>query len=90
MFRLNTSLFYQKFEDFQLNTFTGISFVVVSIPEVTSRGVDIDFDVAPIENLVFNAGVTYAETEYGNFTPPFASLFRLPNSQMSFAPECCA
>jgi outer membrane receptor protein involved in Fe transport len=31
MFRLNSSLFYQKFEDFQLNTFTGISFVVVSI-----------------------------------------------------------
>ncbi len=85
--RLNSSLFHQKFEDFQLNTFTGISFVVVSIPEVTSQGVDIDFDFAPIENLVFNAGVTYAETEYGNFTPPFAALFRLPNSQMSFAPE---
>jgi outer membrane receptor protein involved in Fe transport len=85
--RLNSSLFHQKFEDFQLNTFTGISFVVVSIPEVTSQGVDIDFDLAPIENLVFNAGVTYAETEYGDFTPPFAALFRLPNSQMSFAPE---
>jgi outer membrane receptor protein involved in Fe transport len=85
--RLNSSLFHQKFEEFQLNTFTGISFVVVSIPEVTSQGVDIDFDLAPIENLVFNAGVTYAETEYGDFTPPFAALFRLPNSQMSFAPE---
>ncbi len=87
MFRLNTSLFYQKFEDFQLNTFTGISFVVVSIPEVTSRGVDLDFDVAPMDGLVFNAGVTYAQTEYGDFTPPFAALFRLPNAQMSFAPR---
>jgi iron complex outermembrane receptor protein len=87
MFRLNTSLFHQKFEDFQLNTFTGISFVVVSIPEVTSRGVDMDFDLAPTEGLVFNAGVTYAKTEYGDFTPPFAALFRLPNAQMSFAPE---
>jgi outer membrane receptor protein involved in Fe transport len=85
--RLNSSVFHQKFEDFQLNTFTGISFVVVSIPEVTSQGVDIDFALAPIENLVFNAGVTYAETEYGDFTPPFAALFRLPNAQMSFAPE---
>ena len=87
MFRLNTSLFYQKFEDFQLNTFTGISFVVVSIPEVTSRGVDMDFDLAPTDGLVFNAGITYAETEYGDFTPPFPALFRLPNAQMSFAPE---
>jgi len=90
MFRLNSALFYQKFEDFQLNTFTGISFVVVSIPEVTSRGVDLDFDLAPTDGLVFNAGVTYAETEYGDFTPPFAALFRLPNAQMSFAPEWSA
>lgn len=87
MFRLNSTVFYQKFEDFQLNTFTGISFVVVSIPEVTSRGVDVDFDLAPTDGLVFNAGITYAETEYGDFAPPFAALFRLPNAQMSFAPE---
>jgi iron complex outermembrane recepter protein len=87
MFRMNSSLFYQEFKDFQLNTFTGISFVVVSIPEVTSRGVDLDFDFAPTDGLVFNAGVTYAKTEYGDFTPPFAALFRLPNAQMSFAPE---
>ena len=87
MFRINTTAFYQKFEDFQLNTFTGISFVVVSIPEVTSQGVDLDFDLAPTDGLVFNAGITYAQTEYGDFTPPFAALFRLPNAQMSFAPE---
>jgi iron complex outermembrane receptor protein len=87
MLRLNASLFHQKFEDFQLNTFTGISFVVVSIPEVTSKGVDLDFDLAPVENLVINGGVTYAQTEYGDFTPPFAALFRLPNAQMSFAPK---
>jgi outer membrane receptor protein involved in Fe transport len=86
-FRMNTALFSQEFTDFQLNTFTGTAFVVVSIPKVTSQGVDMDFDVTPVENLVFNAGVTYAKTEYGNFTPPFASLFRLPNAQMSFAPE---
>jgi len=90
MFRMNTALFHQKFEDFQLNTFTGISFVVVSIPEVTSEGVDMDFDLAPTDGLVFNAGVTYAKTEYGNFTPPFAALFRLPGAQMSFAPEWSA
>jgi len=86
-FRINTALFSQEFQDFQLNTFTGTAFVVVSIPEVTSQGVDLDFDYKPIEHLVFNAGVTYAQTEYGNFTPPFASLYRLPNAQMSFAPE---
>jgi iron complex outermembrane receptor protein len=86
-FRMNTTLFSQEFQDFQLNTFTGTAFVVVSIPEVTSQGVDLDIDYTPVDNLVLNAGVTYARTEYGDFTPPFASLFRLPNAQMSFAPE---
>ena len=34
---------------------------------MTSQGVDLAFDIAPIENLVFNAGVTGAETEYDDF-----------------------
>ena len=34
----NVTGFYQKFSDFQLNTFLGTAFVVESIPELTSRG----------------------------------------------------
>jgi iron complex outermembrane recepter protein len=90
---LNAALFYQEFADFQLNTFTGTSFVVTSIPEVTSQGVDFDFIWLPLGvdvgggNLSMQGGVTYAETEYGDFAPPFAGLFRLPGNQMSFAPK---
>lgn len=40
---LNATYFDQTFEDFQLNTFLGTAFVVESIPELTSRGVDADF-----------------------------------------------
>ena len=40
-----------------------------SIPEVTSVGVDIDtIWFTPIEGLSFQGGVTYAQTEYGDFT----------------------
>ena len=37
---LNATLFHQEYEDFQLNSFLGTSFVVRSIPEVTSSGLD--------------------------------------------------
>ena len=37
---LNATLFHQTYSDFQLNSFLGTSFVVRSIPTVTSRGFD--------------------------------------------------
>jgi outer membrane receptor protein involved in Fe transport len=85
---LNATAFYEKFENFQLNTYTGISFVVASIPQVTSQGVDLDFLwVAPGRKLSFQGGVTYAETQYGNFTPGPGISPRLPNNTISFAPR---
>ncbi|HSM11772.1 MAG TPA: TonB-dependent receptor, partial [Lysobacter sp.] len=37
---LNGTLFHQTYSDFQLNSFLGTSFVVRSIPEAVSQGVD--------------------------------------------------
>jgi iron complex outermembrane recepter protein len=83
----NLSGFYQKYEGFQLNTFTGISFVVDSIPKVTSRGVDADIVwYTPVDGLSFQGGVTYAQTEYGKFTPNAGISPRLPGARISFAP----
>jgi len=95
---LNAALFYQKYKDFQLNTYVGTAFVVETLPEVTSRGVDIDFIyLPPIDGLTFQGGVTYAETEVGEFTAAdlisparFTSLSRLPGAQLSFAPRWSA
>jgi outer membrane receptor protein involved in Fe transport len=84
---VNATAFYEKFENFQLNTYTGISFVVASIPEVTSKGVDLDFLWVPAQKLSFQGGVTYAETVYGNFTPGPGISPRLPNNNVSFAPR---
>jgi iron complex outermembrane recepter protein len=85
---LNATAFYEKFENFQLNTYTGISFVVASIPEVTSKGVDLDFLwITPGRSLTVQGGVTYAETKYGNFTPGPGISPRLPNNTVSFAPK---
>ncbi|MEN5170509.1 TonB-dependent receptor [Brevundimonas pondensis] len=95
---LNLTYFHQTFEDFQLNTFLGTAFVVESIPELKSQGVDADFVwFTPVEGLSFSGGVTYTDTKYGDFvasdlTNPgnFPQLSLLPGARASFAPEWSA
>jgi outer membrane receptor protein involved in Fe transport len=86
--RLNASVFDQKYTNFQLNTFTGIVFVVSSIRKVESKGAEFDAAWAtPLNGLSFTGGVTYAFTNINEFGPS-ASLFatnRL-NNRLSFAP----
>ena len=92
---LNVTYFDQKFENFQLNTFLGTAFVVESIPELTSRGVDADMVwFTPVEGLSFQGGVTYTDAKYGQFgagdlSSPgrFPQLSLLPGARASFAPE---
>ena len=87
----NVSLFQQKFTDFQLNTFLGTSFVVRSIPEVKSSGVDADFMwFTPVRGLVIQSGFTYADTKYGKQpipNDPGNALALLPGSNLSLAPK---
>jgi hypothetical protein len=87
----NVTGFYQKFSDFQLNTFLGTSFAVRSIEEVTSRGVDVDFLwFTPVRGLSVQSGYSYSKTEYGDQpvpNDPGNALALLPGSRMSLAPE---
>lgn len=92
---LNATIFYQEFTDFQLNTFVGTAFIVESIPEVVSKGADVDFVwFTPVDGLSLQGGVTYAETQFGDFDAMDLSdpsrwngVFRLPDSQVAFAPR---
>jgi outer membrane receptor protein involved in Fe transport len=89
---LNAALFYQDYENFQLNTFTGISFVVTSLPQVVSQGLDLDFLWnTPLEQLSLQGGFTYAETEIEEFGSAIA-FFRpeRENDRLSFAPKWSA
>ncbi|HEU4773613.1 MAG TPA: TonB-dependent receptor [Lysobacter sp.] len=84
----NAALFYQKYSDFQLNSFLGTSFVVRSIPEVVSQGVEADVMwQTAVPGLSMQGGLTYAQTEYGNDLLPDADLVLLPGNTMSFAPR---
>ncbi|CAN5337818.1 TonB-dependent receptor [soil metagenome] len=94
----NAAAFHQTFTDFQLNTFVGTAFIVETLPEVISKGVDADFIYAtPIDGLTLQGGVTVAETTISDFVASdllvpsrFNSLRRLPGAQLSFAPKYSA
>ena len=97
---LNATLFHQEYEDFQLNSFLGTSFVVRSIPKVTSSGIDAEllWQPAAVPGLMLQGGMMYAETEFGSDIPgpdfqvgtPLSTsgaLYKLPGATMPFAPE---
>ena len=89
---LNATLFYQDFTDFQLNTFNGLVFVVDSVPEITSKGLDTDFVYLPFRNLSFQGGLTVADTRYDLNDAQLADLVARTGfqgskgSQLSLAP----
>ena len=100
---LNATLFHQTYENFQLNSFLGTSFVVRSIPKVVSKGIDTEilWQPAAVKGLMLQGGVTYADTRYGDnipggdFLPPSGTftggqLYKLPGGQVSFAPKVSA
>ncbi|HEY0746970.1 MAG TPA: TonB-dependent receptor [Steroidobacteraceae bacterium] len=94
--RLNAAAFYQKYTDFQLNTFTGVQFVVTSLRNVVSKGFDVDFAWAtPIPGLTFAGGVTQDLTnitDFGDALPLFCggpnntACTHRNNNRLSFAP----
>jgi outer membrane receptor protein involved in Fe transport len=98
---LTVAAFYQKYQNFQLNAFTGTQFVESTIPDALSEGIETEDYWRVTNDLTLNFGVTYANTVYtksaanqaalGNNIPgsPFfqsTPLFRLPGSHPSFAP----
>jgi len=94
--RVNAAIFNQQYTDFQLNTFTGIQFVVTSLPKVDSKGADVDFAWAsPIKGLNFAGGVTKDLTDITNFGnaeqffcggPGNVNCPYRENNRLSFAP----
>ena len=94
----NATAFHQTFDDFQLNTFAGTQFVVVTLPKVTSKGVDFDFLWRPpVTGLSIQGGGTIADTVIGNYTvadfpsgDDYAPVAHMAGQRLSFAPRYTA
>ncbi|MDE0350578.1 MAG: TonB-dependent receptor [Gammaproteobacteria bacterium] len=61
---VNTALFHTKFDQFQLNTFTGLGFTVGNVKEVVSQGVEMESMLALGGGVFLTAGFTYADARY--------------------------
>jgi iron complex outermembrane recepter protein len=94
----NLAIFYQTFENFQLNTFTGVSFIVTEVPEVISQGAELDFFLrTPIDGLTISGGLAYTDAKYtknlgsatqlNTFLGRNPNLYFLPGAQLTTAPE---
>jgi outer membrane receptor protein involved in Fe transport len=64
--QLNIAAFWNEFDDFQLNSFTGTNFVVANVGGVTSKGVELEVQARPLDQLTLAGGATYADTRYDN------------------------
>jgi iron complex outermembrane recepter protein len=86
--RLNADVFEQQYHNFQLNTFTGIVFVVSSLPDVTSKGAELKLDwLTPVSGLSLSGGLVYADTEITNFGDAlYLFATNRLNDRLSFSP----
>ncbi|MEO7432711.1 MAG: TonB-dependent receptor, partial [Dokdonella sp.] len=88
---VNAALFHARYNDFQLNSFLGTSYVVRSVPELTTQGVDADLLwQTHITGLTLSGGVTYTDARYGDDPLPDTALSRVPGGRASFAPRWAA
>ena len=83
----NLALFWTDFEGYQLNTFTGLGFIINNIEEVLSRGAELEVTAYPWDGVIANFSVTYADTRYGDDIDtcfevqyPDLSVNRCPNN----------
>ena len=86
--QLNGNLFFQQIEDFQLNTFNGLAFVVESIDESESMGLELDaFWATPIPGLDLTAGYAYVNTEYTEVNTGDPLVDAIQGKDYSLSPE---
>lgn len=68
----NLALFKQTFQGFQLIEYTGINFVVRSLAEAVTEGVELELAWRPIDGLTITNGLSYTDAYYptnpGNLT----------------------
>ncbi len=66
MARINIAGFWTDFQDFQLNTFNGLGFIISNVDDVRARGAELEMYLFPVDGVTLSFGTTYADTRYGD------------------------
>ena len=80
---LNATVFYMDLKDYQLVSFTGSSFLVENIEDVSSKGIELETAAKLSNEFTLRGGATYADTRYGSEI----SNENLAGRQLSNAPK---
>ena len=67
---VNSALFHTTFDDFQLNTFTGLGFTVGNVKKVVSSGVELESFLTLGSGVFLTAGATYTDARYDDDLAP--------------------
>lgn len=65
--QLNATLFYQTVEDFQTNSFDGVTFTLHNAGETEGKGLEVDYTWTPSENWILTGGLVLQDIEYAEF-----------------------
>ena len=63
---VNSAAFYTTYDDFQLNTFTGLGFTVGNVKKVIASGVEVESFLTLGNGVFLTAGATYTDARYDN------------------------
>ena len=87
--QLNAAAYYSDFEDFQLNTFNGISFVVDNLEDATTKGIELEALALVAEGFTIQSGVTWGRAAYGdNLIDPLTGQPRVQSGRtLTNAPD---
>jgi outer membrane receptor protein involved in Fe transport len=66
--QLNATLFYQETQDFQTNSFDGVTFTLRNAGEIRGTGLELDYVWMPTDNWTVSGGVVWQDIEYEDFT----------------------
>jgi len=63
----NLTVFRTNIDNFQDRQFDGVNFIVQNVGELTQKGVEVDLQAQPNENLLIVAGLAYLGSEFKSF-----------------------
>jgi iron complex outermembrane receptor protein len=72
--QLNASIFHYKYKDMQLPIYLGPSLTTINASTATLKGVEIEGEVLPIDNLSIRFNATFEKGEFDSFPVAFVSI----------------
>jgi len=88
--RANLTGFWSEFDNFQVLEFTGTNFETFNVDDVRSRGFEAELNASLSDAVSLNAGLTYADAEYGEDCDDGGNIPQAVNlcgAQLTNAPE---